>query len=148
MAQSCSWNAIASPSGRLIITHLQTEESQGVLAMRCKRNSWICLTVQLCYKGILEIWWYTNVVCLSAVSKDQHFFFPHYFKFRQDSALEAGGPNSSRGWVPGSLTSETRTKQFLWKAQQIIALCYPIFCFPPIFTPLSVSLWVSIPQAY
>lgn len=55
--------------------------------------------------------------------------------------------NSSRGSVPGSLTSETRTKQllpqFLWKAQQIIALplYFLIRCFPPISTPFIISLW-------
>lgn len=144
-----------SISGRLLIIHLQTdviscEESQGDLAVGCKRNSWICLTVQLCYKGILEIWCYTDVVYLSAVSKDQYFFFPHYSKFRWDSALEAGGSNSSRGWVPHKCNKSQALPvfQFLGKAQQIIALCCLIYCFPPIFTPFSISLWVSIPQAY
>lgn len=80
-------------------------------------------------------------------------FLSTSYKFRQDWALGAGGSNLSRGWVPGSLTSETRTKDFLsfsslWKAQQIVALYCLIYCFPPVFTSFSISIWVSIPQAY
>lgn len=69
-----------------------------------QEKSWICLSVQLCYKGILEIWGYTDVLCLSAVSKDQHFSFHitfHTTSSGKTQHLEAGESNSSRGWVPG-----------------------------------------------
>lgn len=57
----------------------------------------------------------TWCVCLLSLRTSTFFF---HITFHTTSSgmtqhLEVGGSNSSKGWVPGSLTSEPRTKHFL-----------------------------------
>lgn len=74
-------------------------------------------------------------------------FLSTSLKVRARLSMRGRRINSSKGSVPGSLTSEMRTKQFLssqflWIAQQIIVLplYFLIYCFPPVSTPFTISL--------